>query len=273
MAISVLARQNRWQKNPKVERKYKMFRKLFLGGLALMLVLGMSLQTAPAFAQTITPIRATLKSVSLEMTIPTGLQQIRVTGTLPSACYSLSVSTPQVVRGANSSKPYISVRVMGIPNPGVTCTQVLQKFTTLVSIDANKLNLAPGTYDVLFNPVNGRSRFKVAIIIRPRFEYEKAVILKAALLTSYPPRIQIKGTLSSDCYKLAPAVVTVKGSTITVLIRGVKPAGVICIQKLQPFTTSAVIDPASLHLAPGKYTALINPLNGQSKFKIVVTIR
>ncbi|MBM4427697.1 MAG: hypothetical protein FJ031_10705 [Chloroflexi bacterium] len=244
-----------------------MFKRLFLLGLAFMLALGGAFQALPAFA--LTPVSAVINNVSWATVSSTGIRQAQVGFTL-SSCYAPSISSPQLVSGSGTTAPYISVFIKGIPAGGQVCQP--RMYTTLVSIDTNKFNLAPGTYDVLFNPVNGQSKFKLSFTILPKFEYENALILKAVQLADYPPNFQISGTLSSPCYKLDAPAITMSGNVITVRITGSEPTGAICAGVVSPFTTSVVIDPVSLHLDSGEYMILINPVNGQSNLTFAMTV-
>ncbi len=60
----------------------------------------------------------------------------------------------------------ISIFVRGVAPTGMPCGEALRTFTKTVTIDPAKLSLTPGTYTVLFNPVNGESRFKASLTIR-----------------------------------------------------------------------------------------------------------
>jgi hypothetical protein len=122
-----------------------MFKKMFMIGLALVLALSMGLQAAPALAQG---------------------TRIQINGTLPAGCYKLKVSAPVVGKpNPDTSITPITIRVRGVWVRGTLCTEILKRFTTTVTIDPLKLNLAPGRYLVRFNPVNGRTRHKVRISI------------------------------------------------------------------------------------------------------------
>jgi hypothetical protein len=148
-----------------------MFKKMFMIGLALVLALSMGLQAAPALAQgSSSPatgfqpvVPAEIKNVTLLNGYPT---RIQINGTLPAGCYKLKVSAPVIGKpNPDTSITPITIRVRGVWVRGTLCTEILKRFTTTVTIDPLKLNLAPGRYLVRFNPVNGRTRHKIGISI------------------------------------------------------------------------------------------------------------
>jgi hypothetical protein len=150
-----------------------MFKKLFLGGLSMLLVLGLALSATPAFAQStgpgtgpiITPVPlklATITNIFMKLTFP---PQMVINGTLPSACYVPQVLTKVNPANPNGSVPTISIFVQAMSKPGAICTQALKSFSTSVNMDARTLKVAPGKYLVLVNPVNGASRFQTTLVI------------------------------------------------------------------------------------------------------------
>ena len=148
-----------------------MFKKTFMIGLALVLALSMGLQAAPALAQgSSSPatgfqpvVPAEIKNMTLLNGYPT---RIQINGTLPAGCYKLKVSAPVVGKpNPDTSITPITIRVRGVRVRGTVCTQTPKRFTTTVTINPLKLDLAPGRYLVRFNPVNGRTRHKVRISI------------------------------------------------------------------------------------------------------------
>lgn len=147
-----------------------MFKKLFMGGLTMLLALGLALSATPAFAQatspgaTPVPLKlATITSIAIKQTYP---PQMVINGYLPSACYVPVTSVLVSPAGSNMSIPTISVFVKAQPTPGVVCTLALKNFSTSLTLDARSLKAAPGKYLVQVNPVNGVSRYQTTIIIR-----------------------------------------------------------------------------------------------------------
>ena len=257
------------------------FKKLFLVGLALALVLGMVFQTTPAFAlgskagATPTPLKvttlATIKSMTVLEIYP---PQLKITGTLPSSCYQLSVSTRAVssTTQANASTGMVFIWVRGVALANVVCMQSLKLFSTTVTLDPAKLNLAPGKYVAMVNPVNGQSSFKMRFTV-PILKPVLATITAVAALTSYPPQFKITGTVPS-CYRPVAPALKVSGSVISVYVYGAKIVNIMPCATAGPvaFSTSLTIDPVKLKLAPGKYMVLFNPVNGASRFKTEVLI-
>jgi hypothetical protein len=148
-----------------------MFKKMLWISLALVLALGMGLPAVPVLAQggsspatgfqSVVP--AEIKNVTLLNEFPA---RIQINGVLPAGCYKLKVSPPVVGKpNPNTSITPITIRVRAVWQRGTPCTEILKRFSTTVTIDPLKLNLAPGRYLVRFNPVNGRTRHKVGIII------------------------------------------------------------------------------------------------------------
>ncbi len=106
-----------------------------------------------------------------------------------------------------------------------------------------------------------------------------AVIKSMTALEIYPPQLKITGTLPSPCYRLnvstqtvVPAVQNAGTGTVFIWVRGVAPRGVLCVQSVKSFTTTLTLDPVKLGLARGKYVAMVNPVNGQSRFKMGFTV-
>ena len=172
-----------------------MFKKMFTGGLAMLLVLGLVFNATPAFAQgttvpgsvpitpgavpgtlpitpgtvpgsgggiAISPAPLKLATINGIFLLPSYPPQLKITGTLPSSCYS-----PQVtILATQSFPPSLFIFVQAVLKPGATiCLQMAQSFSTTVTLDANSLHIAPGTYQVLVNPVNGQTNFKTTIAI------------------------------------------------------------------------------------------------------------
>lgn len=253
-------------------------KKLLLSGLAFVLTLGMIFQATPAFAQgtqTLLPpgpsqiVMATITNLKVLEIYP---PQLKITGTLPSPCYQVNVSTQVVAQ--NTGVGTILIQVRGVAPRGMLCVQSVKAFTTTVTLDPIKLGLTPGKYVAMVNPVNGQSQFKMAFTApTPRSETVLATITKLTTLESYPPQFKISGILPSTCYTLRVSAPQVTGSVISVFLRGTKPAGVLCALTLKPFSTTITIDPVKLKLARGTtYTVLFNPVNGVSRFKTEVLI-
>ena len=148
-----------------------MFKKTFMISLALVLALGLGLPAAPALARSSSSpatgfqpvVPAEIKNMTLLNGYPT---RIQINGTLPAGCYKLKVSAPVVGKpNPDTSITPITIRVRGVRVRGTVCTQTPKRFTTTVTINPLKLDLAPGRYLVRFNPVNGRTRHKVRISI------------------------------------------------------------------------------------------------------------
>ena len=252
------------------------FKKLFLTVLALFLGLGVLFPSTPAFAlgnptlpapaQT---VLATIKSMTVLEIYPL---QLKIIGTLPSPCYQLKVSTQVAVPAMqNASTGTVFIRVRGVAPAGILCAQGIKTFATTLTLDPAKLHLAPGKYNVLINPVNGQSRFKTTLTI-PKLATVTASITKVLTLERFPPQFKISGTLPSTCYSLRISTPHVSGHVISIFLRGTKPAGLLCTLMPRPFSTTVTLDPAKLKLAPGRYTVLFNPVNGQSRFKAEVFV-
>jgi len=259
-----------------------MFKKLFLAGLALMLVLGLAFQAMPALAMSPVdgmvvdpnpPVLAQIQRVVLLESYP---PQLRITGTLPSSCYQLRVSVPPL---GDDPKPNLSalpltVWVRGVYLRGSVCSQVTKTFSTTVTLDPAKLNLAPGKYVAMVNPVNGRSPYRAEFTVRPPYvEIVPVTIRQIVTLESYPPRYRLSGTVPATCYEVRASAPRVDGHTISVVLQGYLPLGMPCSQTVSAFTKTVTIDPVKLKLAPGTYTILFNPNPmGTSKFKATLTV-
>lgn len=260
-----------------------MLKKLFFGGLALALALGLAFQAGPAFAMAgsggVTgdpnpnpPVLARIRSVALVETNP---YQLRIVGSLPSACHQLRVSTSPVGGDPRSSGPsalYIWVR--SVISGDTACSPSPKPFVATVTLDPAKLNLAPGKYVALVNPVNGQSAFTAQFVVRPpQVDVVTATLTRLVVMESYPPQFSLSGTLPALCYQPQVSAPKVNGTIISVFVRGVAPKGMPCGEALRTFTKTVTIDPAKLGLAPGTYTVLFNPVNGESRFKTTITIR
>jgi len=57
----------------------------------------------------------------------------------------------------------------GVYLRGSVCSQVTKPFSAKVTLDPAKLNLAPGKYVVLVNPVNGKSPYRAEFTVRPPY--------------------------------------------------------------------------------------------------------
>ena len=106
-----------------------------------------------------------------------------------------------------------------------------------------------------------------------------ADIKSMVVLEMYPLQLKITGTLPSPCYQLkvyirgvSPIAQKVGASTLSIWVGGVVRRGVFCVRGIQTFATTVTLDPAKLGLAPGKYMAMVNPVNGQSQFKKGFTV-
>ncbi len=258
-----------------------MFKKLFFGGLALVLALGLAFQASPVFAMAGSggtagvpnpPVLARIRSVTLLETSP---YQLRIVGSLPSACHQLRVTTSPVGDDPQTSGPSpLSIWVRGVPLPDVACPPSPKPFVATVTLDPVKLNLAPGKYVALVNPVDGQSAFTAQFIVRPpQVDVILATLPRLAVMESNPPQFSISGTLPATCYQPQVSAPKVSGAIISVFVRGVAPKGMPCGEALRTFTKTVTIDPAKLGLAPGTYTVLFNPVNGESRFKAAVTVR
>ncbi|HMN00927.1 MAG TPA: hypothetical protein PKC99_18145 [Anaerolineales bacterium] len=149
------------------------FRKVFVSCLALVLALSMALQSAPALAQSKSTesgagfqgVLASVKKVSLLEGFP---PRIRIDGALPPGCTSLIVDKPVVGKpNPDTSITPITIRVRGVWQIGAVCTILPKRFTTTVTIDPFKLNLAPGLYLVRVNPRKGQYQNQILINIPP----------------------------------------------------------------------------------------------------------
>ena len=148
-----------------------MFKKLFMGGLTMLLALALALSATPAFAQSTSPGAtpvplnlATITGIAIKETYP---PQMVIMGYLPSACHVPVVTTVvgQPI-GVKNTLPTLSVFVKAQPKVGVVCTLALKNFTSSLTLDARSLKVAPGKYLVQVNPINGVSRFQTTIVVR-----------------------------------------------------------------------------------------------------------
>ena len=258
-----------------------MLKKLFFGGLALALALGLAFQAGPAFAMAgsggVTgapnpPVLARIRSVTLLETYP---YQLRIVGSLPSACHQLRVTTSPVGDDPRSSGPSaLYVWVRSVMSGDTACSPSPRPFVATVTLDPAKLNLAPGKYVALVNPVDGQSAFTAQFVVRPpQVDIVPATLTRLAVMESYPPQFSISGTLPALCYQPQVSTPKVNGTIISVFVRGVAPMGMPCGEALRTFTKTVTIDPAKLGLEPGTYTVLFNPVNGESRFKAALTVR
>jgi hypothetical protein len=258
-----------------------MFKKLFFGGLALVLALGLAFQAVPALAMsgsggvTGDPKPVALAKIRNVTLLETNPYQLRIVGSLPSACHQLRVTTSPVGDDPQTSGPsplYIWVR--SVPLSGVACSPSPKAFVATVTLDPVKLNLAPGKYVALVNPVNGQSNYSAQFVIRPpQVDVILATLTRLVVMESYPPQFSLSGTLPTICYQPQVSAPKVNGKVISVFVRGVAPKGMPCGEALRTFTKTVTIDPAKLGLAPGTYTVLFNPVNGESRFKTTITVR
>lgn len=257
-----------------------MFKKLFFGGLALALALGLAFQAGPAFAMAGSsgvagvpnpPVLARIRSVTLLETHP---YQLRIVGSLPSACHQLRVTTSPVGDDPRASGPSaLYVWVRGLASGNVACSPSPKPFVATVILDPVKLNLAPGKYAALVNPVNGQSAYSAQFVVRPpQVDVVPATLTRLVVMESNPPQFSISGTLPALCYQPQVSAPKVNGTIISIFVRGVAPMGMPCGEALRTFTKTVTIDPARLGLAPGTYTVLFNPVNGESRFKASLTI-
>lgn len=60
---------------------------------------------------------------------------------------------------------------------------------------------------------------------------------------------------------------------MTGCVHGAYLRGNVCSQVTKTITTTLTLDPAKLNLAPGKYVAMVNPLNGKSPYRAEFTVR
>ncbi len=258
----------------------KKFKNLFFAGLACILALSVVIPTIPAFAlgsENLLPpgpaqtVLAEIKSMLVLESYP---PQLKLTGTLPSPCYQLSVSMQGISPASqNAGTGTVFVWVRGVAPRGMLCAHGVKSFTTTVVLDPTKLKLPPRKYTAMVNPVNGQSAFKMNFMVPvPQIEAGLAIITKMVVGESYPPQFKISGMLPSPCYTLRVSAPQVTGRVISVFLRQTKLLAVTCVQMLKPFFTSIAIDPVKLKLAPGKYTVLFNPVNGASRFKADVFV-
>ena len=99
------------------------------------------------------------------------------------------------------------------------------------------------------------------------------------LLEGYPPRLRITGILPSDCYRAAwrtsirkplpntsilPLIVRLKGVQME--------SRKVCTRMAKPFAVTVSLDPLKVPLKPGRYPILVNPVNGWSKFSVLLNI-
>lgn len=258
-----------------------MLKKLFFGGLALVLALGLAFQAGPAFAMagsggvTGDPnpsMLAKIRSVTLLETSP---YQLRIVGSLPSACHQLRVTTSPVGDDPQTSGPSpLSIWVRGVPLSGVACSPSPKAFVATMTLDPVKLNLAPGKYVALVNPVDGQSAFTAQFVVRPpQVDVILATLTRLVVMESNPPQFSISGTLPATCCQPQVSAPKTNRNVISIFVRGVAPMGMPCGEALRTFTKTVTIDPAKLGLAPGTYTVLFNPVNGESRFRATLTVR
>jgi hypothetical protein len=159
---------------PILKQKGKMmFRKMFVTCLALVLALSLTLQAAPALAQSESTdpgagskgVLATIRKVTLLEGFP---PRIRIDGALPPGCTNLVVDKPIVGKpNPDTSITPITIRVRGVWMPSAVCTILPKRFTVTVTLDPFELNLAPGRYLVRVNPRKGQYLNQVLITIPP----------------------------------------------------------------------------------------------------------
>jgi len=158
-----------------------MFKKLFLGGrlawpIVTLLILGLALSVTPGFAQGTAsgpiigkPDTANLALVTSFAPLLSFPPQLKINGTLPSPCYSLNVLTLTSQATGNSKvtvpAPTISIIVQMVRKAGAVCTQVVKPFSTTVTLDPRAMKLKPGSYQVLINPLNGKTSFKTTLVV------------------------------------------------------------------------------------------------------------
>lgn len=258
----------------------KKFKNLFLAGLACILTLSIVLPTIPAFALGSEnllppgPTKTVLAEIKSMLVLESYPPRLKLTGTLPSPCYQLNVSMEGMSPASqNAGAGTVFVWVRGVAPRSVFCALGVRSFTTTVVLDPAKLKLPPRKYTAMVNPVHGQSAFKMNFIVPvPQTVAGLATITKMVVSESYPPQFKINGMLPSPCYTLRVFAPQVAGRVISVFLREIKPLAVTCVQMLKPFSTSIMIDPMKLKLAPGKYTVLFNPVNGVSRFKADVFV-
>jgi hypothetical protein len=250
-----------------------------LGGLALVLALSLTFQALPAFAlgspttDVVTPLQLVPTRIQTVALLETYPARLKITGTLPSACYQLRVSVPLVgsVQGSGGARPLI-VWVRGALLSGSVCPPGLQPFSTTVTLDPQKLNLAPGNYVALVNPVNGQSVFRAEFMVLP----QQLTIVRASIiglvLEAHPAQFKIIGTLPASCYQVRILAPQVAGKVISVFVQGVAPKGAVCGILRKPFSSTVTLNPTQLKLPLGKYAVLFNPINGVSKFRSEINV-
>ena len=228
----------------------KKFKNLFLAGLACILALSLALPTIPAFAlgsENLPPpgpakiVLAEIKSMLVLESYP---PQLKLTGTLPSPCYQLSVSMQGISPASqNAGTGTVFVWVRGVAPRGMLCMNRVKSFTTTVVIDPTKLKLPPRKYTAMVNPVNGQSAFKMNFMVPVRqTETGLAIITRMVVGGSYPPQFKITGMLPSPCYTLRVSAPQVTGRVISIFLRQTKLLARTCMQMLKPFSTSIAID-------------------------------
>lgn len=108
-----------------------------------------------------------------------------------------------------------------------------------------------------------------------------ARIKKVTLLSGYPPKLKIVGTLPSPCYSPSALVVMYNNSpdngsvnlpNIKVDVMGKVKPNTVCASMLVPFSLNVSINPVKLKINPGKYIVLVNPVNSGNKFRIPIRI-
>lgn len=258
-----------------------MFKRILFAGLVLMLVFGLAFQASPVLAMSPangvvidpnSPVLAQIQRVELLESYP---PRLRIVGTLPASCYQLKVSIPQPGDDPNPSLGALplTIWVRGVYLHDSVCGKVPKSFATTLTLDSVRLNLAPGKYVAMVNPVNGKSIYRAEFSVWRSFaEIVPITIQEMTILESYPPRYRISGSSPRGCY-LIRATPHVTGNVISVVLKGYRPLGMLCNLTTVSFTQIVTLDPQKLGLAPGIYTVLFNPtLQGESRFKASLMI-
>ena len=151
-----------------------MFRNMLVTCLALVLALSMTVQAAPALAQSkSTDLGAGSQGILTavnKVSLLRGLfpPRVRIEGTLPDGCTKLVVDKPVVGKlNPNTSITPITILVRGVRQPDAICTAVPKRFTRTLTLDPFKLHIAPGRYLVRVNPRIGQNLNTVLITIPP----------------------------------------------------------------------------------------------------------
>lgn len=162
-----------------------MFKKLFFGGMAMLIAITAIFSATPALAASPmsgaspsavlaggddpypgSPIITVTKVLVMESYPP----KLAISGTISNSCYAARASAPRVVYNANG-QPRIVIGMVAVPLPTysgsiIACAQAIRPYTVSVTLDRIKLKLPAGRYLLAVNPGYGVRPFTTTITLR-----------------------------------------------------------------------------------------------------------